>query len=144
MKVPAVFIVTATVLDPELRAPFAGIVVFGSVEVNDVVSVIVVTRFQFASTARMVTLKAVPAVCGLGVPVFPVAVPGAAISPGSRSCSLANGPALTGMDELVFAVFVLSVAFRPIVIVSSPLVPKTLRMPAITDALPATSAPPSL
>ena len=116
VKVPAVFIVTATVLDPELRAPFAGIVVFGSVEVNEVVSVTVVTRFQFVSTARMVTLKAVPAVCGLGVPVFPVAVPGAAISPGSSSCSLANGPAFTVMDALVFAVFVLSVASLAVIV----------------------------
>ena len=116
VKVPAVFIVTATVLDPELRAPFTGIVVFGSVEVNEVVSVTVVTRFQFVSTARIVTLKAVPAVCGLGVLVFPVIVPGAAVSPGSSSCSLTNAPAFTVMDELVFAVFVLSVESLAVIV----------------------------
>ena len=41
-----------------------------------------------------------------GVPVLPVAVPGAAVSPGSRIWSFANAPALTVVDGLVFAVFV--------------------------------------
>ena len=62
------------------------------------------TRFQFASTALTVTLNEVPAVCADGVPVLPVAVPGAAVSPGSRICSFANAPALIVVDGLVFAV----------------------------------------
>ena len=52
------------------------------------VSVIELTRFQFASTALTVTLNAPPAVCAVGVPVLPVAVPGAAVSPGRRIWSL--------------------------------------------------------
>ena len=63
------------------------------------------TGFQLASTALTVTLKAPPAVCALGVPVLPDAVPGAAVSPGSRIWSLANAPALIVVDGLVFAVF---------------------------------------
>ena len=59
------------------------------------VSVTVLTKFQSASTALTVTVKAVPAVWAVGVPVLPVAVPGAAVSPGTRICSLANGPGLT-------------------------------------------------
>ena len=70
------------------------------------------TRFQLASTALTVTLNEPPAVCALGVPVLPEAVPGAAVSPGSRICSLANAPALIVVDGLVLAViepFVMSV-----------------------------------
>ena len=44
-----------------------------------------VTGFQFASTALTVTLNVAPAVCAYGVPVLPVALPGAAVSPGSRT-----------------------------------------------------------
>jgi len=42
--------------------------------------------FQFASTAFTVMplAMAVPEVCAVGVPVLPEAVPGAAVSPGSR------------------------------------------------------------
>ena len=42
--------------------------------------------FQLASTAFTVMplAIAVPAVCAVGVPVLPEAVPGAAVSPGSR------------------------------------------------------------
>ena len=65
-----------------------------------------VTRFQLASTALTVTLKAPPAVCADGVPVLPEAVPGAAVSPGIRICSFANAPALIVVDGLVLAVLV--------------------------------------
>ena len=64
-----------------------------------------VTRFQLASTALTVTVN--DAAGGLrrtGVPVLPVAVPGAAVSPGSRICSLANAPALIVVAGLVLAV----------------------------------------
>src|SRR5437899_8849278 len=59
------------------------------------VCVIVFTRFQYASTDLTVTLKAVPAAWAVGVPLLPVAVPGAAVSPGTSNCSFTNGPALT-------------------------------------------------
>src|SRR5262245_55636813 len=39
-----------------------------------------------------------------GVPVFPVPVPGAAVSPGARICNLANAPAFTVIVGLVLAV----------------------------------------
>ena len=42
----------------------------------------VLTGFQLASTARTVTLNAVPAVWAVAVPLLPLAVPGAALSPG--------------------------------------------------------------
>ena len=38
------------------------------------------------------------------MPVLPEAVPGAAVSPGSRIWSFANAPALIVVDGLVFAV----------------------------------------
>ena len=69
---------------PATRAALEGSVALASVEVMPAVSVIV-TRFQLASTALTVTLKALPAVWAEGVPVLPVALPGAAVSPGSRS-----------------------------------------------------------
>ena len=49
-------------------------------------------------------VEALPAVCALGVPVLPVAVPGAAVSPGIRIWSFANAPALMVVAGLVFAV----------------------------------------
>src|SRR5438046_423487 len=54
----------------------------------------VLTRFQLASTALMVTENWVPAVAASGVPVLPEAVPAAAVSPGTKSWSLAKAPAL--------------------------------------------------
>ena len=45
--------------------------------------------------------EGVPAACELGVPVLPVAVPGAAVSPGSSSWSFVNAPALMTVDGLV-------------------------------------------
>ena len=67
------------------------------------------TGFQLASTALTVTVNGLPDACELGVPVLPLAVPGAAVSPGSRSCSFANAPALTVVDGLVSGVFAPSV-----------------------------------
>ena len=65
---------------------------------------VAVTTFQFASTALTVTLKAPPAVWADGVPVLPLAVPGAAVSPGRRIWSFANAPGSIVVDGLVFAV----------------------------------------
>ena len=58
---PAVFGVTESVLVPATSAVLAGSVALASVEVMPTVSV-ELTRFQLASTALTVTLKAPPAV----------------------------------------------------------------------------------
>ena len=74
-----------------------------------------VTGFQLASTALTVTLKLLPAVWAVGVPVLPVAVPGAAVSPGIRIWSFVNAPALIVVAGLVLAVIaplVMSVAVK--------------------------------
>ena len=57
----------------------------------------------------MVTLKAVPAAWEIGVPVLPVAVPGAAVSPGTNNCNFVNAPTLTVVAAPVLEVFVPSV-----------------------------------
>ena len=62
VALPAVLAVTAKVLVPATRAALAGRVAFASELVMAAVSVTVLTRFQFASTAFTVTLKLVPAV----------------------------------------------------------------------------------
>ena len=77
--VTAVLRVTLSVLMPEERDDGTGSDVKGSEEVRLTVSVALVTRFQLASTALAVTLKAVPAVRAMGVPVLPEAVPGARV-----------------------------------------------------------------
>ena len=110
VALPAVLKVTLNVPVPEASAALAGKVALASLAMMPTVSVILFTRFQFASTALTVTLKAVPAVCGLGVPLFPLAVPGAADSPGSRIWSLVKEAALTVMEGLVLLVLVPSVA----------------------------------
>src|SRR5437879_5457573 len=88
------------VLLPLISAPLAGSAAFASLDAMAAVS-LVATRFQFASTEFTVTLKAAPAVCAEGVPVFPLGVPAALLSPGTRICNLANAPALTVIAGLV-------------------------------------------
>src|SRR6185437_3378796 len=100
---PAVFGVTGSVLVPATRAVLAGSAALASVDVIPTVSV-ELTTFQFASTALTTTLKAPPAVCADGLPVLPEAVPGAAVSPGSRIWSFVNAPALIVVVGLVLAV----------------------------------------
>jgi hypothetical protein len=58
--------------------------------------------FQSASTALTRTLlgMATPEVWAVGVPALPLAVPGAAVSPGRRIWSLATGPGSTAKLEL--------------------------------------------
>ena len=80
---PAVARITANVCVPATRAAGAGGVALVSLELIATVSVDV-TGFQFASTALTVTLKLPPEVCADGLPVLPVPVPGAAVSPGRR------------------------------------------------------------
>src|ERR1043166_2390578 len=108
VALPAVFMVILKVFVPATNAALAGNVALLSEEVIPTVS-LALTRFQLASTALTVTLKAVPAVCAKGVPVLPEGVPGAAVSPGSNNCNFENAAPFTVMEELVFAVLLPSV-----------------------------------
>src|SRR2546427_106731 len=94
---------------------------------------VLLTTFQFASTALTVTVKAVPAVCAVGVPVLPLAVPGAAVSPGISTCSFVNAPAFTVIDGLVLAVFVPSVTSVAV----------TVRLPAVFSVTRNVCVPPT-
>src|SRR5439155_745692 len=106
VRVPAVLSVTLKLPLPAARAALAGRPALLSDDVIPTRSVTVGTMFQFASTALTITLKAAPAVCTVGVPVFPVAEPGAAVSPGASTCNFAKTPTLTVIEGLVFAVLV--------------------------------------
>jgi len=119
VALPAVFKVTLNALVPETRAALAGKVAIGSLEVMPTVW-FVLTTFQFTSTALTVTLNAVPAVRAVGVPVLPVEVPGAAVSPGTSNCSFTNGPLLIVMEELVLAVLVPSVTSLAVMVCVGP------------------------
>src|SRR2546426_12160888 len=94
---PAVLRVTLKVLVPEARGAPLGGAVLASLVVMPTVSFTVLTTFPLWSTALTVTLNAVPAVCAVGVPVLPLAVPGAAGCPGARGWEFANGPGLAGV-----------------------------------------------
>src|SRR5204863_10198617 len=83
VKLPDVLKVTLRLCVPAANAVSEGRDALASVAVMRTVSVMVLTRFQFASTALTVTLKAVPAVRAVGVPVFPRLEPGEAVSPGT-------------------------------------------------------------
>jgi hypothetical protein len=133
VRLPAVLRVMLKVWVPATRSALAGRSALVSLEVIATVSVLV-TTFQFASTAFAVTLKAVPATRALGVPVFPEALPAKAVSPGTNNCNLENAPAFTVVAGLVLEVFVPSVL----------LVAVTVREPAVfrvtlKDLVPATS-----
>src|SRR2546428_671392 len=71
VAVPAVLNVTLNVFVPATSAAFDGSVALGSDEVIATVSVLL-TTFQFASTAFTVTVNEEPAVCAEGEPVLPV------------------------------------------------------------------------
>ena len=81
---------------PATNAALPGNVALVSLEVMPTVCVLL-TRFQTASTDRTMTLKAVPDAADEGVPVLPVGEPGAAVSPGTRSCNFTNAPVFTVM-----------------------------------------------
>src|SRR5205814_819260 len=108
VAVPAVLNVTLKIFVPATSAALAGSVAFVSLEVMPAACVLL-TTFQSASTALTVTLNAAPAVCAVGVPVLPLALPADAVSPGIRSCSFVNAPGTTVNAELVPEVFVASV-----------------------------------
>ena len=96
---PGVLKVILKVLVPETKAAFTG-----NIAAPSVVSIAIVfpgaldTTFQKASTAFTVTVNELTVVCPVGVPVFPLPVPGAAVSPGNSICNLANAPGLTVMS----------------------------------------------
>src|SRR5262249_13770038 len=63
---------------------------------------LVLMIFQLVSTPLTVTLKGTLLNSTPGIPTFPLVEPGAAVSPGTSSCNLANAPAVTVVSELVF------------------------------------------
>src|SRR5262249_14729998 len=83
--------------------------------------------FQFASTALTITLKAEPATWVEGVPVLPEAVPGAAVSPGTSSCSLLKTPAVTVIDGLVLLPMPRCVTSEPVRVADPAVLRVTLR-----------------
>src|SRR5574341_1742888 len=98
---PTVLRVTLRFFVPATSSAGEGKMAFGSDELILTKSETVFTKFQYASTAFTVTLNAAPAVWALGVPTLPVALPGAADSPGASTCSFANVAAFTVTAELV-------------------------------------------
>src|SRR5262249_60120676 len=86
---------------PLERATLAGRLALASEQASPTTSLTVEIGFQFASTALTTTLKLVPAVCEAGVPDFPLAVPGIAVSPGTSNCNLVKAPAFTEIAGLL-------------------------------------------
>ena len=129
---PAVLNVMLKVFVPETSPAFTGKAALLSDEVIPMVSVTVFTRFQLASTARTVIVKAVPAVCAAVVPVLPATVPGAAVSPGANNCNFTKSPALTAIEGLVLAVSVPAASLAVMVFVPAVLKVKLdkVRVPA--------------
>src|SRR5262249_15557693 len=123
----------------------AGRTAFGSLEVIATVSLVLMT-FQLVSTALTITLKAVPAVCTAGVPVLPVALPGAAVSPGTSSCSRAKAPGVTVIAELVSGVLPPSVLSEAVSVWLPMVFSVTLNVcvPEESGAAPGSDAKPSL
>src|SRR6266851_5149300 len=99
VKLPLVLKETVEICVPLVSGEFAGRLALLLEEVILTMSLALTDWFQLASTALTVTLIALEAICATGVPVLPLAVPGAALSPGTNSCSLANAPALTATLE---------------------------------------------
>src|SRR5436309_5431211 len=123
---PAVLSVTAKLFVPPTSAALSGGVALLSEAVIPTVSLTLLSRFQFASTALTVTLKGTPAACAVGVPSLPGAVPGAAVWPGARICNLANAPAFTEIAGLVLLVIVPWVTSEAV----------TVALPAVLKATP--------
>src|SRR5436190_2592046 len=134
VRLPAVFKVTLKLFVPATKAALAGRTAFASEEVIPTVSVTVVSVFQLASAALTVTLNGAPEVCAVGVPVLPVALPGAAASPGIRICSLVKAPALAVIDGLVLAVLVASVISLAEIVQLPALLKVTAKVPVPADS----------
>src|SRR6266550_2035859 len=142
VALPAVLSVTLKVFVPELSVEFVGKPALLSEDVMPTLSPTVLTTFQLASTALTVTLKAVPAVSAVGVPVLPLEVPGAAVSPGTSNCNFTKDAAFTVMDELVLAVLVPSVLSVAVTVRLPPDFKVTLKVfvPATRAALAGSTA----
>jgi len=128
---------------PETRAALDGNTALESEEVIATISVTFVIKFQLASTALTVTLKAVPAVCAVAVPVLPVLLPGTAVSPGANTCSLAKTPGLTVMDGLVLVVTVTCVTFEALTVAVPTVLSVTLKL-LVPDTSAASAGKPAL
>src|SRR5262245_8004341 len=139
VRLPAVRKVTLAERAPATSAALAGKAALASLEATATTSVTLVTIFQLASTARIVTVRAVPAVWEVGVPVFPVAVPGAAASPGTKSCNLTYAAGLTVTAGLLLAVSVPETSLAVMVLVPAVLNVRleSVRVPATRVRLPA-------
>ena len=98
------FTVTVKAPTPEDSAASLGSTADEEDEEIPTVGLAEVTRFQLSSTALTVTATELPALTAVGVPVFPVTVPGAAVSPGSSTCSFVAAPALTVTEPVVCVV----------------------------------------
>src|SRR5205807_1128294 len=96
VKLPAALKVTEKVSVPAWSCAGAGSVALASELSTWIALVTVATVFQPESQARTVTVKGTPTVCGLGDPLFPLELPGAADSPGSSTCRRLYGPAAAG------------------------------------------------
>src|SRR2546427_336968 len=90
VRAPAVLQIRLKLPVPPVKGALDGRVALASDETIPTVSATFAIRFQLASTAFTVTLNAAPAFWALTVPALPVAVPGAAVSPGANTWSLVN------------------------------------------------------
>src|SRR6266581_4507418 len=132
-ELPAALSVTLEVFVPATSAALAGKMALVSEELIPTVSVMVLTRFQFTSTALTVTLKGVAAAWALGVPVLPLIVPGVAVSPGTNNWSLVKAPTLTVIKGVVLALLAPSVIFVAV----------TVRVPEVLKVTAKVCAPPA-
>src|SRR5437763_13226655 len=83
VKLPLVLKATSKDRVPFTSGEVAGKVALVVEEPMPTVSLTLVSTFQLASTAFTVTLNVVAAISAPGVPVLPLAVPAAALSPGA-------------------------------------------------------------
>src|SRR5437899_7613826 len=95
VKLPFVPKETERLVVPAPKATAKGRLAVGLLELKPSVSLTVLILLYKLSTALTVTENVVLATCALGVPVFPLIVPGAAVSPGTSNWSLLNGPVPT-------------------------------------------------
>src|SRR5438093_133531 len=86
------------------------------------------TKFQFASTAFTVIGNAVKTLWAVGVPILPLLLPGAAVSPGASNCNLRKAPAFTVIAGLVLGV-------------RAPLLAVMVAVPTVFNVTPKTFVP---
>src|SRR6185436_12189695 len=102
VKPPLALNATVRLVVPAARTVLGGSMAVASLELRTTVSLTVLTRFQKASAALTVTAKELPTIWALGVPVLPLRLPGAALSPGTSNCNWVKAAGLTRMlAELV-------------------------------------------